>query len=264
MRWVPLNAIHMHLIYLDESGNTGNNLNDPQQPVFVLCALIVPEAIWLPLERDLLQMLAEHLPLRTEHDEVHAADLRTGRGCFAKMTVLDRIRFRDEWLRIAVKHRLRVVYRAIEKKRYRQWLSSTFGPGIVINPHVAAFPLLATVVNEFLRGQPGDPLGLFISDDNREIVPDVEKSIRVLRGIEGKLRLGQIVEKGFFIDSRQCLPLQLCDLIALSLRKREEKALGHPAKSFDEKAFPIIESLVHRGNEATLDVLSWLADRQKK
>jgi len=28
----------MHLIYLDESGNSGTNLTDPQQPIFVLGA----------------------------------------------------------------------------------------------------------------------------------------------------------------------------------------------------------------------------------
>jgi Protein of unknown function (DUF3800) len=33
----------MYLIYLDESGNTGNNLQETQQPVFVLAALLVPE-----------------------------------------------------------------------------------------------------------------------------------------------------------------------------------------------------------------------------
>ena len=43
--------------------------------------------------------------------------------------------------------------------------------------------------------------GIFISDENKEIVRDVEKSIKVLRGIEGTLKLGQIIEKGFFIDS---------------------------------------------------------------
>ena len=37
----------MHFIYLDESGNTGNNLNDVTQPIFVLGALIVPEEKWL-------------------------------------------------------------------------------------------------------------------------------------------------------------------------------------------------------------------------
>ena len=35
----------MHLIYLDESGQTGTNLKDPVQPIFVLGALIVPESV---------------------------------------------------------------------------------------------------------------------------------------------------------------------------------------------------------------------------
>jgi len=43
----------LHLVYLDESGNTGTNLNDTEQPIFLLAALIVPEAVWQPLERDL-------------------------------------------------------------------------------------------------------------------------------------------------------------------------------------------------------------------
>ena len=254
----------MHLIYLDESGNTGNNLNDPDQPVFVLCALIVPESHWLDLERDLLRLLDEHLPRRSEHAEVHASDLRTGRGAFAGMSVPERIAFRDDWLRVAQKLRLPVIYRAIAKSRYQVWLKETFGPGVVINPHVAAFPMLATVIDDYLRSLPERPLGMFISDDNREIVPDVEKSIRILRGTEGKLRLNQIVEKGFFIDSRHSLPLQLCDLVAMSLRKREESGPARPAKPFDVSAFPIVESLVYRGTEATWDVLEWLKHQQKK
>ena len=28
----------MHLVYFDESGNSGNNLNDADQPIFVLGA----------------------------------------------------------------------------------------------------------------------------------------------------------------------------------------------------------------------------------
>jgi hypothetical protein len=43
----------MQLIYLDESGNTGNNLQETQQPVFVLTALLVPEQKWLALESEL-------------------------------------------------------------------------------------------------------------------------------------------------------------------------------------------------------------------
>jgi len=43
----------MHLVYFDESGQTGSNLADAAQPVFVLAALVVPETTWLPIEREL-------------------------------------------------------------------------------------------------------------------------------------------------------------------------------------------------------------------
>lgn len=95
----------MHLIYLDESGNTGCNLSDTQQPVFVLCALIVPEDCWQELESDLLRAVVQTLGDRFgDGDEIHAADLRTGHGIFADMEIADRLILRDNWFAIAKKH----------------------------------------------------------------------------------------------------------------------------------------------------------------
>ncbi len=52
----------MHLVYFDESGNSGNNQNDPQQPIFVLGALIVPETCWQAVEADLESSVEELFP----------------------------------------------------------------------------------------------------------------------------------------------------------------------------------------------------------
>jgi Protein of unknown function (DUF3800) len=254
----------MHLVYLDESGHTGNNLTDAQQPVFVLCAMIVPESDWLPLEDGLQRIVKERLGTHAVGLEVHGTDLRSGRDTFSGRSVADRIGFRDGWLGLAAERKLRIVYRAIEKKRYHRWLVSTFGPGVSISPHVMAFPLVARVVDKYLLSLSDKPLGMFISDESREIIPDVEKSIRLLRGIEGKLRLQRIVEKGFFIESSKSLPLQLCDVIALSLRKMEEIKLGRPAKPFDSAAFPIIRPMIYTGDEALFDVIDWLTAETKK
>src|SRR5580700_8823330 len=122
----------MHLIYLDESGNSGMNLNDPQQPVFVLCALILAEDHWQPLEADLHKILDDRFPnWRSIPDfEIHGADLRTGRGNFRGMSVADRIAFRDSWMRAGIKHEIRLIHRPIHKKLYANWLVSTFGQGV--------------------------------------------------------------------------------------------------------------------------------------
>lgn len=253
----------MYLVYLDETGNTGANLGDAQQPIFVLAALIVPEACWLSLESDLESAIAKHLPaLARDGCEVHAADLRAGRGSFKGVPVAGRVALRDEWLEIAEAHRLKVIYRPIVKKRFQRWTHQTFGTGLAINPYVAAFPLVARVVDEYLGTLPGDALGTFISDENKEIVRDVEKSIKLLRGVEGTLRLARIVEKGFFIDSAKSRPLQLCDLCAYSARKFEENQAGFPSKTIDQRGIELLMPLIHRGNESWQDVMAWLTAQQ--
>ncbi len=256
----------MHLIYFDESGNTGNNLNDAQQPIFVLCALAVPEVKWLQVEQDLHAEIEKAFPPPQPHNfEIHATDLMIGRKWFKSMPLLaDRVAFRDALFSIAVTHELRIVYRAIEKKRFGRWMHGSFGAGIAINPHVAAFPLVARVIDDWLKSLPGSPLGIFISDENKEIVRDVEKSIRVLRGMEGTLKLGQVIEKGFFIDSSKSVILQLCDLCALTLRKKEEAKAGIRDNPLHHSGIALLEPLIHRGDEAMQDVLKWIAAEEKK
>ncbi len=255
----------MHLIYLDESGNTGVDLNEPKQPVFVLGALLVPEGEWLPLETALTALVERFVPApRPIGFELHATELINPRGHFRQFPVQQRLDFFREILQVAAQHQLRFVYRAIVKKRFARWLENTFGPGVLINPHVAAFSLVAQVIQEHLKSLPGSPLGIFISDDNREVAPDVEKSIRILRRDSSTLRLGQIIEKGFFIDSRTSLPLQLCDLCTYAARRAEEQKAGFPTKPLDQHCIPWLEPLIHRGNESFTDVLAWLESQKEE
>lgn len=256
----------MYLIYLDESGQTGTNLRDTVQPIFVLGALVVPETCWLALERDLQAAVVKSFPAPRPPDfEIHATEISNPRKSYIKQfSITHRLAFRDDWFRLAHRHDLKLVYRAITKKRFADWSYNTFGSGVAINPHVAAFPLVARVVDDLLKSLPGSPLGIFISDENREVVGDVEKAIRFFRGTEGDLKLGQIVEKGFFIESETSLVLQLCDLCVYTARRREEKKLGVPVKPIDESGIPLIEPLIHVGDERLRDVNVWLEQEQKK
>ncbi len=251
----------MQLVYFDESGNSGNNLNDVEQPIFVLGALIVPEERWQPLERDLEASVVSHVPeVAAAGTEIHSSDLRGSRGAFKGMPVVQRVALRDAWLKVAHDHQLKFVYRSIEKKKYQAWMHETFGVGVAVNPHIVAFALVAQVINEYLINHKS--LGIFISDENKEIVRDVEKSVRQLRLLSGPLRLSQIVEKGFFIDSSKSRVLQLCDLCVLHARKKEEVKPGAIPKPFDVEGIKLIDPLIHRGNEQIWDVLDWLKKEQ--
>jgi Protein of unknown function (DUF3800) len=83
----------MHLIYIDESGNTGTNLTDPHQPIFLLCALVVPESQWLAVENSLVAELEAHFPNRPESFEVHANEIINPRGFFHTFTIMQRLQF---------------------------------------------------------------------------------------------------------------------------------------------------------------------------
>jgi len=248
----------MHLVYIDETGNTGKNLNDPQQPVFLLCAMAIHEKRWQELEVRLQHCCNTFLEEKTRPEgfEIHASEIRNGSGFFRGFSVAERISFRDALLQIAIDVDAKLIYRSIEKKRFKHWIKEEFGSGVSINPHVVAFPLIAQVVNQYLHDQ--KTLGIFISDENKEIVADVEKSIKLLRGISTTLQLDRILEKGFFIDSKKSLVLQLCDLFAYSLRKSEEQKLGIPPKTIDKKGIELVEKITHVGDEPFHDVLEWI------
>ncbi len=254
----------MYLIYIDESGNTGTNLNDPVQPVFVLGALVVPEQIWQQLESDLEEAVRKHGPAQQpEEIEIHGGDLRQGTGPFKGLAVADRLRLRDAWLETAARYKLPFIYRAIVKKRYERWTQTAFGPGVSVNPHLAAFPLVAQVANNLLRELGQDIRGIIISDENREVVGDIERFQRLLRVTPGALHLDRIIEKGFFIDSRKSRLLQLADLCTLQARKQEERKLGLPPKRIDDRGIDLIQPLIHRGQESLPDVIQWLQKVQK-
>lgn len=253
----------MHLIYLDESGNSGGNLADPRQPVFVLCAVIVPEQKWQSLESALAAAVEHYWPAPREDDfEIHASELiNPKKAVFRSAMPAYRLAFMTSWLDVAAKHDLKLVYRAINKQSYARWLQATFGGGVIINPHVAALALVAQVINSHLRDIPGSPLGIFISDENHTVARDVDKAIRLLRGAEGPARLTQIIEKGFFIESHNSLALQLCDLCAYIIRRHEE--FGH-SKPVDAHLWSLVAPRVIAGDEKFSDMMSWLKSQQKK
>ncbi|MCC6574027.1 MAG: DUF3800 domain-containing protein [Planctomycetes bacterium] len=256
----------MYLIYLDESGNSGNNLTAPAQPIFVLCALIVAESQWQALEVELSAEIEKFWPFpRAEGFEIHASELFNPRSApFRKALPSHRLAFISAWMSAAARHGVKLMFRAIVKHRYAKWLQQTFGAGVVINPHVAAFSLVAQVVNSHLRGLQGSPRGIFISDENYQVAGDIDKSIQLLRGEQGPLRLTQIIEKGFFVESHKSLVLQLCDLFAYVIRRHEEITAGGKAKPVDADVWKLVEPLIAQGDEKFNDAIGWLEAQKKK
>jgi hypothetical protein len=220
----------MNLVYVDESGNTGLNLKDSQQPVFILAAMIVPEHEWFALEERFFRMARDFFGTDFAYPfEIHATDLKSGRRFFKDLALERRLLFRDQMLQLLVDSKVVIIYRRVIKAKFEAFCVEHYGPGIKVNPYIMALPFVCMEVDHYLRHRGPDQLGMLIFDEQKENLDAVERSLRTLRlDSTSILKTTNIVEKGFFVDSSKSFALQLVD-IALTISgntKRASQAFG--------------------------------------
>src|SRR5690348_13240184 len=106
----------MYLVYLDESGYTGQNLDDKDQPVHVMAAVFIHSPVWQDLQTHLHTCCR---PIRAKYPiiknfEIHATDIYRGNWPF-KWKTEDRFDLLDKALACFTSHDLPIVYGAVDK-----------------------------------------------------------------------------------------------------------------------------------------------------
>ena len=259
----------MNLVYVDESGNTGLNLKDTQQPVFILAAMIIPEYEWFTLEEHFFRIARDFFGTDLAYPfEIHATDLKSGRRLFKGQDLERRLCFRDQMLQLLVDSDVAIIYRRIIKARFEAFCVENYGPGIKVNPYIMALPFVCMEVDHYLRQQGLAALGMLIFDEQKENLDAVERSLRTLRlDSTSILKTTNIVEKGFFVDSSKSFALQLVDIAAYHIRKYEEGKLGFRVNPLDAQTFDDLEKLISTGvGSDIIDVVEWVKNyfTQKK
>ena len=61
-------------MYIDESGNTGTDYNNSEQPFFVMAGIIVPDDKWFELDRGISELKSTLFP-DNKNVEIHAAKM---------------------------------------------------------------------------------------------------------------------------------------------------------------------------------------------
>ncbi|MDT8304172.1 MAG: DUF3800 domain-containing protein [Sedimentisphaerales bacterium] len=168
----------MNLIYLDESGNTGLNLKDSQQPVFLLAAMILPESKWFSLEKLFFDTAKKYFghPLPSPF-EIQAKDLKSGRGLFKNLTFPQQLSFRDEMLQLLLSNKVGVIYRRIIKSKFAAFCEKHYGSGIKVNPYIMALPFVCMEVDHYLRKYEENELGMRVSDIDKQTFSTIKELV---------------------------------------------------------------------------------------
>ena len=96
--------------------------------------------------------------------------------------------------------------------------------------------------------------------NKKESFNEVELSLKTLRlDPDSILKTTNIVEKGFFVDSKKSFALQLADIFALYSRKYEEHKAGIRVNNYDQQTFDKIELLTTKRDGLNIkDILEWV------
>lgn len=199
----------MKLIYIDEAGNTGDKA-DPDQPIHMLGALIVPEDQVRPAETAIRSVAKKYFGDAAVDPgvELHGHHIRGGKGAFRQMDVERRLELTKELLAIPGQHCIQFGYAAIDKAKLRRLTSK--------HPHELAFMFLVERVQDILEREA--QLGLLIADEQEEMEDrlianlDVYKNHRTNWGYR-PTAINNIVDSIHFVKSRNNWLIQLADVV---------------------------------------------------
>ena len=223
----------MYFFYIDESGNTGRDLDSPEQPIHWLIGVGV-EATRLPsVERDLRDLARHYCPTeaRDPDFEFHGSAIFHGRRPFDHLTPQKRVDLYDQLLSVVPRHDVKVFVRGIHKKRHRDRAArKRYSPD---HPHRLGFMFLVGRIDRWLEeNQPGGPedpplYGLLVADEQRSVERDIIESLPHWR--ESGTDFGYRVRKiKYLVDTLHTVPshdswlIQLADCLAY-LTNRQHK-----------------------------------------
>lgn len=144
----------MHFFYLDESGCSGTNLADMQQPIFVMGGISVRDSGWNETHSALHKILSGYFNGRIPTNfELHANELLSpkGNGCFAGHPMAQRSRLAQDVLALLADRKHDVHLIGLDKAVMARTACPSALPFDVRVPYLCAFDYLITYINEHVK-----------------------------------------------------------------------------------------------------------------
>lgn len=218
----------MLFCYLDESGNTGDRLDDPDQPYHYLVAVMVREDMVSRLTSRLDELAAE-APTTARLDEYHGQEMFSGRGPWDGIAPKARLQEYAKALSVIQDAEASIAYASINKRGLMdrgQWLS----------PHLYALQFLTEKIEGWVRQQ-SNPLSqraLLVADQNHQeeqyafdLVREMQKSGGPIGAASGNaISAKHIVDGVYFSPSERSRGIQIADLVAYILNRYERVPRG--------------------------------------
>ncbi len=212
----------MFILYLDESGNTGTDYDNPTQKIFTLAGLALNDKDWYDLNYK-IQREKEMISPDLVNYEIHTNDIfQSSRNIakgydFRKNTIEYNLNMLEKLVDLVVDLNLPIFCVVIDKQKFKKFITKVHGSSIKIDPYLYAFSFLSIEYNNFLIQNNSN--GMILVDENNNIVDSLEKVYSKLIGDNFEGDTNNIIENVLFLESKKNNFIQLADLCNFYINK---------------------------------------------
>jgi len=213
----------MRFAYMDESGNTGRNLDDSVQTIHLILSAVIDESKVGGLHEQMREIARKHCPgdCREEDFEFHGPDLYAGRGYFEGRSPDERIAIYDDVLQCIERAGAEIVIRGVHKPRLKRRYPDPY------HPHDIALMFTIESVERLAR-ECGCRI-LLVADEAREIESTALRDLASYQEFGTSWgwnteQIDHVIDTIHFVSSETNPAIQLADcaaFIAARMRKIE-------------------------------------------
>jgi len=204
-------------MYIDESGNTGTDYKNVEQPYFTMSGIIIKDTDWVKLDHEISELKKDLFG--TADIEIHAALMYNPKRS-NKITPFWGYRTKDEnWNSLEAvvdfisKSKLALIYCIIDKRNIKNHL----GQDIKVDPYYFALIILSYYFDIFIKTT--NDKGIIITDKIDSVDEKITRIILDRLRIESEYQINNIIERPLKTDSMMSNLVQLADVAAFFSNK---------------------------------------------
>lgn len=225
----------MHFFYLDEAGCNGRDLDNDEQPIFVMGSVIISDEKWNSTNQSFNSIISNHFDGNIPDDfELHTEQLLSpeGDGPFHTHPRERRNNLVDQLLDLLIEKSHHTAYIGIDKQLLSNALPINCGIKDYLDftaPYLISFDYLLSLFEWYTKTKLGSSArALIILDKKDEFEHEMRSIVKYQKYlVPNSRRLKWIVEFSYLINSHINPMVQLADLISYITKKYLEIENGY-------------------------------------
>ncbi len=212
----------MYLMYANESGNTGTDLDNKEQPLLSLTGIALDDKDWYDISNEFEKRKSEICPDLVS-SEVHAVDIFSASKSskkgydFRKYTLKEDLKILEDLVNFIVSYNFPIFNCIINKSAYRKTINKYIGNSVKIDPYLLGFTCISSAYNDYLIHEQKN--GMIFLDEIKDKIKDINILYDKLLFTNFESNTNNIIEKVVYLESCKNNFIQMADICSFYINK---------------------------------------------